>query len=205
MADITKRQLIAGSAGAAAFVAVPNFGFAQEASTFVEMRTGNPDAAVTVIEYASFTCPHCASFHTRTWPSLKENYVETGKINFIFREVYFDRVGLWAGALARCGGPERYFGIVDILFKKQAEWSRLQNPTEIVQALYGIGRQAGLENAEMEACLQNRAALEEMVAVFKETTEADGVNSTPSFMINGEKTGNMSYTDFAVRLDELLG
>lgn len=202
MTNLTKRQLIGGTA---ALLAMPSVSFAQEASKVIEMSVGNPDADVTVVEYASLTCPHCASFHTNTWPDLKANYVETGKINFIFREVYFDRVGLWAAAVARCGGPERYFGIIDMLFKKQADWSRKDDPNEIVQALYSIGRQAGLKNEELEACLSDRAMMEEMVAVFKETTEADGVNSTPSFIINGEKAGNMNYSDFAARLDGLLG
>ena len=87
-----------------------------------EMTIGNPDAAVTVVEYASFTCPHCRTFHERVWPSLKENYVDTGKINFVYREVYFDRYGLWAGMLARCDGGEKYFGIADMLYKRQREW-----------------------------------------------------------------------------------
>lgn len=202
--ELTKRGLIAGTA---ALLAMPRVALADNHSTgsFVEMSTGNPDAAVTVIEYASLTCPHCANFHTRTWPELKANYIETGKINFIFREVYFDRAGLWAGAVARCGGPDRYFGIIDILFKKQADWSRKETPAEMVEALYAIGRQAGMKNEELEACLQNRAMLEEMVEVFKTTTEADSIDSTPSFIINGEKAGNMSYTDFAARLDGLLG
>jgi len=118
--NITKRELIAGTA---ALLAMPKIALAEghSSGSFVEMTMGNPDAAVTVIEYASLTCPHCANFHTGTWPDLKANYVETGKINFIFREVYFDRAGLWAAAVARCGGPDRYFGIIDILFKKQAD------------------------------------------------------------------------------------
>ena len=202
MVTINKRQFIGGSA---ALIAAPSAALGQDAPKVVEMSMGNPEAGVTVIEYASLTCPHCASFHARTWPELKANYVETGKINFIFREVYFDRVGLWAAALARCGGPERYFGIIDILFKKQSDWSRKEDPAQIVEALYAIGRQAGLDNDAMQACLQDREMLQAMVAVFKETTEADGVNSTPSFIINGEKAGNMSYEDFAKRLDGLLG
>lgn len=200
---ITKRALLATSA---AFAASTRLAFADDhgESSFVEMSMGNPDADVTVIEYASLTCPHCASFHTRTWPDLKANYVDTGKINFIFREVYFDRAGLWAAAVARCGGPVRYFGIIDILFKEQADWSRKESPQEMVGALYAIGRRAGMTDDELNTCLQNRAMLEEMVEVYKTTTEADGITSTPSFVINGEKTGNMNYTDFSTRLDALL-
>lgn len=201
MTNITKRQLLAGSA---ALIATPSFSLAQEASKVVEMSMGNPDAEVTVIEYASLTCPHCASFHVQTWPDLKANYVETGKINFIFREVYFDRLGLWAAAMARCGGPEKYFGIIDILFKKQAEWSRQDDPNDVVKSLYAIGRQAGLTNDQMQACLQDRAFMEELVEVYKRTTEEDSITSTPSFIINGEKAGNMNYTSFAARLDGLL-
>ena len=96
--------------------------------TVPDYALGNPDAAVTVIEYASFTCPHCREFHDAVWPQLKKNYVDTGKIKFVMREVYFDRYGLWAGMVARCGGELRYYGIVDILFNTQKDWAASNDP-----------------------------------------------------------------------------
>jgi hypothetical protein len=113
-----------------------------DTSTIVEMSIGNPDAPVTVIEYASYTCPHCARFHEGTFKQLKSDYIDTGKINFIYREVYFDRYGLWASAIARCAGPEKFFGISDLIYSGQSEWTRAGEAPQIVDELRKIGRLA---------------------------------------------------------------
>ncbi len=166
---------------------------AQDAKEVVEMSLGNPDAAVTLTEYASFTCPHCAKFHTDIMPSLKTDYIDTGKIKFIYREVYFDRLGLWGGMLARCGGSERYFGIIDMLYKRQREWTK-GSGAEIAENLYKIGRIAGLKNEDMEACLQDQDMAKVLVADFQKNAEADNIDSTPTLLINGVKHGNQSYS-----------
>ena len=88
-------------------------------SVIPDMIEGNADASVTVVEYASFTCPHCASFHAGPYKKLKKNYIDTGKVKFVFREVYFDKVGVWSSLVARCGGQERFFEIADLIFKGQ--------------------------------------------------------------------------------------
>ena len=93
-------------------------------SDVMDMRLGDPEAPVTVIEYASFTCPHCATFHQGPYRQLKADFIDTGKINFIYREVYFDRFGLWASLMARCAGPDKFFGITDLLYSSQSTWSR---------------------------------------------------------------------------------
>ena len=85
-----------------------------------DMMQGSSDAKVEIIEYASYTCPHCASFHAGPYKDLKKDYVDTGKVKFVFREVYFDRFGLWASMIARCAGPDRFFGMTDLLFKEQS-------------------------------------------------------------------------------------
>jgi protein-disulfide isomerase len=183
--------------------------FAQEeevdTSRVLEMSIGNPDAAVTVIEYASFTCPHCRAFHEGPFKELKANYIDTGKINFIYREVYFDRFGLWAGMLARCAGPERYFGMAEMIYAGQQEWIGDGDPAKIAENLRKMGRTAGLTDEEVNACLQDGDMARAMVAVYQQNAEADGIDSTPSFLINGEKYSNMSYEDFAAVLDEKLG
>jgi protein-disulfide isomerase len=175
-----------------------------DTSMVAEMSIGNPDAKVTVIEYASFTCPHCRSFHETTFKNLKSNYIDTGKINFIYREVYFDRFGLWAGMVARCGGQERYFGITDLIYKQQSEWTDGGDPAVIADNLRKIGRTAGLSDAELNACLSDSDMAEAMVANYQKNAEADGITSTPSFVINGRKYSNMSYDDFAAAIDEEL-
>lgn len=176
-----------------------------DTSLVQEMSLGNPNADVTVIEYASFTCPHCRSFHENVFDELKAEYIDTGKINFVYREVYFDRFGLWAGMLARCGGPDRYFGFVDALYSGQSEWTAGGDPATIAGNLRKIGRTAGLSDEEVNACLSDQGKAEAMVAFFEQSTKADGVNSTPSFVINGTKYSNMSYDEFKAILDEELG
>ena len=199
---LSRRATLALGLGA---LAMPRFALAQEARTVDPMILGEEAAPVTVVEYASLTCPHCARFHTDVFGKLKANYIETGKVRFEVRDVYFDRYGLWAAMVARCGGAERYFGITDILFRKQAEWSRLSDPSEAIAAMYAIGRQAGLDNATMEACVQDQAWAEALVTEFQKNMEEDEVQGTPTFFINGEKAENMGYEDFAARLDEELG
>jgi protein-disulfide isomerase len=176
-----------------------------DTSTIVEMSIGNPDAPVTVIEYASYTCPHCARFHEGTFKQLKSDYIDTGKINFIYREVYFDRYGLWASAIARCAGPEKFFGISDLIYSGQSEWTRAGEAPQIVDELRKIGRLAGLESDQIEACLQDGEKLQTLVAWFQENAQADNIDSTPSFIINGEKYGNMPYPQFKDTLDEAAG
>jgi len=193
-------------AGAAGLVASAGTGLAQETERTVEtMALGSEDAPVTVIEYASLTCPHCAQFHRDVFGKVKANYIETGKVRFEVRDVYFDRYGLWAAMVARCGGPERYFGITDIMFTRQADWSRQEDPAQAIAAMYAIGRQAGLDDDTMEACVQDQAWAEALVARYQENVEEDDVTGTPTFFINGEKVGNLSYEAFAARLDEALG
>jgi len=179
-----------------------------DTSSVIEMQLGNPDAPVTVIEYASYTCPHCARFHEGPYKQLKADYIDTGKINFIYREVYFDRFGLWASAIARCAGtPESFFGITDMIYDTQAEWTRAGggDPAAIVEELRKIGRLAGLGNDTLEACLQDGDTLRTLVAWYQENAEADGIDSTPSFMINGTKYGNMAYGELVEIIDEAAG
>ncbi|KAF0675483.1 DsbA family protein [Profundibacterium mesophilum] len=177
---------------------------AEEAATeVIEMSMGNPDAEVTVIEYASFTCPHCKNFHAGPLKELKSEYIDPGKINFIYREIYFDRYGLWAGMLARCGGPARYFGLADLLYEQQSEWTKGE-PAQVADNLRRLGKTAGLEEDRIEACMSDADKAQAMVARFEETSKADDINSTPSFVINGKKYSNMNYEDFSEILDAEL-
>ncbi len=169
-----------------------------------DMVQGSPDSKVVLTEYASFTCPHCARWHETVYPQLKTNYIDTGKIKFIYREVYFDRYGLWAAMLARCGGELRYFGIKDILYKTQAEWAATDQPTQVVDNLKRIGRTAGMDDKTVDACMQDAAMAKALVAKFEATTKADGIDSTPSFILDGKKYSNMDYADLAKLLDAEL-
>lgn len=186
--------------------------FAQDASQIdtsmiPEMSLGNPDAKVTVIEYASFTCPHCARFHADAFKQLKSEFIDTGKINFIYREVYFDRFGLWASIVARCGeGAEnRYFGIADMIYAQQGTWARQENPADIVESLRKIGKTAGLTDAQLDQCFTDGDTAQALYALWLQRSESDGINSTPSFIINGEKYNNMSFDAMKEIIDEALG
>jgi len=181
---------------------------AQEAevdtSTIIEMVQGAEDAPVTLIEYASYTCPHCANFHQGAYKQLKDDYIDTGKVKFIYREVYFDRYGLWASMIARCGGPEKFFGISDLIYKGQSDWARAGGATEIVDALRKIGLLAGLEEEQLEACLQDGAKAQTLVNWYQENATEHGIESTPSFILNGKKISNQSYADFKALIDAEL-
>ncbi|MGY9010869.1 MAG: thioredoxin domain-containing protein, partial [Rhodobacterales bacterium] len=135
-----------------------------------DMVQGAEDARVTVIEYASFTCPHCASFHAGTYKQLKKNYIDTGKVKFVFREVYFDKVGVWSSLIARCGGPERFFGIADLIFKGQKEWARAGSDVAVANELRKIGRLAGLDGDTLENCLTDSDKITALVGWFKGNT-----------------------------------
>lgn len=169
-----------------------------------DFSVGSADAPVKITEYASFTCPHCATFHANVWPQLKAEYIDTGKVHFTYREVYFDRYGLWAAMVARCGGEMRYFGIVDMLFDQQQEWAASDDPNVVVGNLSTIGKAAGLDDASLESCLKDGAKAEAMVAHFEKNMEADGIEGTPSFIINGEKHANMSFDDMKSLIEAKL-
>lgn len=175
-----------------------------DTSGVTEMVLGSEDAPIEIVEYASYTCPHCATFHENQFKKLKTDYIDTGKVKFTYREVYFDRYGLWASMIARCGGPERFFGITDLIFKGQSEWVRAGEPALIVEELRKIGRLAGLDNDQLETCLQDGEKAQALVAWYEKNAEADNVTGTPSFVIDGEMHSNMSYAEFQTLLDGKL-
>ena len=188
---------------AAAVMMTLTMASAQE-SEIPDMIQGDADAKVEIIEYASYTCPHCASFHAGLYKDLKKDYIETGKVKFIYREVYFDRFGLWASMIARCAGPDRFFGMTDLLYKEQSLWSRAGDPAAIVAELRKIGLKGGLDNDTLDACLEDADNAQALVAWYQENAERDNIRSTPSFLINGEPYSNMNYADFSAIIDEKL-
>ena len=177
---------------------------AQDAPEVEEMALGEPEAPVTVIEYASFTCPHCATFHQQSFDRLKEEYVDTGQVRYVYREVYFDRFGLWASLVARCAGADRYFGIVDLLYERQSEWLAGGEPAEIAENLRRLGRSAGLDDGQLNQCLQDGEKAQALVAEYQKNAEADGINSTPSFVIGGETYTNRPYDELTALIDDQI-
>lgn len=197
--------LMMGFAASAETAATPEVAPAPAAAIEItDYGIGPVDAKVKITEYASFTCPHCAHFHGDVFPKLKADYIDTGKVRFEYREVYFDRYGLWAGMIARCGGEMRYFGISDILFDTQKDWAGSDDPAVVSENLKKIGRSAGMEDAAMDICMKDKPMAEAMLAHYQKNFAADEIEGTPTFMINGVKHSNMTYEDMKAILDAEL-
>src|SRR5262245_6256301 len=142
---------------------------------------GDPNAPITLIEYASFTCPHCAHFHTQILPEIKKKWIDTGKVKLIYRDFPLDQVAAKAAQIAECAGNDRYYGVVDLIFRGQPQWATAQDPiAELAKPL----RIAGLGENEIKACLANEAKANEVINDYR-GGETLGVNSTPSLFING--------------------
>ena len=167
-----------------------------------EKALGDPNAPVTVIEYASMTCGHCAHFHETTWPVLKSEYVDTGKVRFILREFPLDPLAAAGFMLARNAPGGRYFEVVDLLFERQKDWAYSDKP---VDALMALAKQFGYSPQTFEATLTDQKLLDDINAVRARGADEFGVNSTPTFFINGEQVrGAMTPEDLRARLDPLV-
>ncbi|MBO31713.1 MAG: disulfide bond formation protein DsbA [Rhodospirillaceae bacterium] len=149
-----------------------------------ERVLGNSDAKVTMIEYASMTCPHCANFHTKTFPAIKKEYIVTGKIKFIYRDFPLDQVALAAAMMARCSAKERYFGVIDVIFRTQREWGRNPNPRK---ALEQIGKIVGVSESTYEACVTDKVVHDGMIKMRNDAVEKYKVRTTPTFVVNEKK------------------
>ena len=166
-----------------------------------ELALGSSDAKVVIVEYASMTCGHCANFHTKVFPELKEKYIDTGKVRFILREFPLDPLAASAFMLARCAGDGKYYPVVDAFFHQQSQWA-VQRPLEPMLA---IARQAGFTKESFEACLTNQKMPDGIEWTRNRATEKFGVNSTPTFFINGKIVrGAMSIDELAKQIEPLL-
>jgi len=167
-----------------------------------EMVLGNQEAKITVIEYASLGCPHCAQFHSGTYQDVKKNYIDTGKIKFIFRDFPLGTPALAASMISRCSGSAKYFGMIDIFFQGQKQWSQAENP---MTALKKIARFGGMSATDVDDCLQNQELLDYIQNTARDGGEKHKINSTPSFVIDGEThSGGLPYADFKKLLDKAL-
>ena len=143
---------------------------------------GSPNAPITVIEYASLTCSHCAHFHTQILPEIKKKWIDTGKVKLVYRDFPLDQVAVRAAQIAECAGNDKYFGVLDIIFRGQPQWATASDPlAEIAKPL----RIAGMGENEIKACLANDAMSNAVLNDYK-SGEALGVNSTPTLFINGQ-------------------
>lgn len=171
-----------------------------------EMSVGKADAPITIVEYASLTCPHCATFHETTYPELKKKYVDTGKARFIFREFPLDLLAAGGFMLARCSQRETknsdsFFGMIELLFRTQRQWA-VEKP---LGPLFDVVKQTGFTQQSFNACLADQELLNGIQSVRDNASQKLGVTSTPTFFVNGKKlSGALSLADFEKEFEPFL-
>jgi protein-disulfide isomerase len=171
----------------------------------LEVALGAEDAPVTVVEYMSLTCPHCANFHNTVLPDVMKAYVDTGKVRMVFRDYPLDGVAYRAAIVSHCmaeSGPKRYYGFVSILFQQQRRWATSADPMGEVAKLARIG---GLSQEKFDACLANEAYAQGVLLSYQQGETEFGVKSTPSFIVNGRLvSGEMTLEEFQKVVDPLI-
>lgn len=163
---------------------------------------GKADAPVTIYEYASLTCPHCAAFQINTLPDFKKEYVETGKVKIVYRDFPLDGVALRASQIARCGGPDRAAGYIDVIFRQQSQWAAAKDP---MAALKQLGKFGGLSDAQMDACLADKGLEDSILKSRLDGQTKYKVNSTPTLIIEDKNyPGAASLADLKKIVDPLI-
>ena len=166
-----------------------------------ELSIGDDDAPVTIIEYASMTCSHCADFHNETYPALKKDYIEKGEVKFIFREFPLDKLSMATSMLARCVDNSISLAFIDILFQNRNKWYSDNAITE----LKSLSKQAGLSSKDFDQCLNDQELLDQLIIQKENATKEFQINSTPSFIINGKVvSGNKPYSYFKSEIERIL-
>lgn len=210
---ITRRQTLQllGTAAVTAFVATSFPVLAQNVAPqdlavpgpLGDVALGPADAKVTIVEYASLTCSHCAAFHKETWPELKKRYVDTGKVRFILREFPLDPLAMAGFMLSRCDGESKYYPITDLLFDQQRNWAFTDKPLDALRAMM---RQAGFSQEKFDSCLRDQKLYDAVNAVKNRGMEQFKIDSTPTFFINGQRhPGNMSIDALEKIIKPILG
>ena len=166
-----------------------------------ELSIGDNDAPVTIIEYASMTCSHCADFHTETYPALKEDYIEKGEVKFIFREFPLDKLSMATSMLARCVDNSISLAFIEILFQKRNKWYS----DNAIAELKSLSKQAGLSSEDFDQCLNDQELLDQLIMQKEDAVKEFQINSTPSFIINGKViSGNKPYSYFKSEIERIL-
>jgi protein-disulfide isomerase len=167
-----------------------------------DMTLGKADAPVTMIEYASLTCPHCAHFETATFPQIQSAYIDTGKVRFVFRDFPLDPLALRAAILAHCAGKERYFGFVQVLFQNQPDWDQAKDPDAALASIAKIG---GIGKEQFDKCLADDALAESVIKTRHDAEKSLTIESTPTFFVNGKKvSGSQPFEAFQQIIDPML-
>ena len=170
-----------------------------------DMVIGAEDAPVEIIEYSSLLCPFCAQFHDETFPEIKRRYIDTGQVRFVYRDIFGDQVGLWATMLTRCGGEEAFYESIAIFYAQQDSFLDMVRGEGPGPALQRMGQLIGLSPERLEQCLNDEPFMLSLVEDLQANVESSGVQSTPTFVINGEThTGFRPVDDFAALIEDAL-
>ena len=172
------------------------------AKTDEEFFLGNKDAKITVIEYASMTCVHCANFHKQVYPKIKKNYIDTNKIKFIFRDFPLDKQALFGSVLAKCAPKDKYFDFVKLILTNQKKW--ISNDDAFMNKLQHIGKLAGLNENKINSCFKDEKLVDNIIKTRSIGEEKYNINSTPSLIINEKKYSAMSYENFEKIIENLI-
>lgn len=205
---MNRRKILTTTAAVSALAVGSSLGLrvpsaqAQEIALYDDDRiVGNPDAPITIIEYASLTCPHCANFHANTYPKLKEEWIDTGKAKLVFRHFPLDGLGLRAAAVANCLEGDRFAGFIEILMKSMQQWARAEDP---VKALAQISALAGINQEQFETCFNDEAEMNKILERRQEAANNYRVDSTPSFLVNGRLVrGGLDFEAFNDLLNDV--
>jgi protein-disulfide isomerase len=173
-----------------------------KAGSLPDLALGKADAPVTIVEYASMTCSHCASFHNTVLPVLKQKYIDTGKVRLIFREFPLDERAALASMMARCAGGDKALPLISMLFSKQDEWATAKN--DFLPKLFKLGQQVGFTKQSFDQCRQDEKLIKDIIAVRDRGNTSFGVNQTPTFFVNGKKMDGGSIEDFDKALAPLI-
>jgi len=158
---------------------------------------GNPDAQVTMVEYASLTCPHCANFHNTVLPTIKKEYIDTGKAKIVFHTVFGGVRAQFATMLARCVPDDRHFAMIELLFRNQAKWTRANNADELLAQLKPIARLVGMNDAQFKSCMDSKELYRGLSQMRDELDAKYKIQSTPTFVINGKRLiGAQPFSEF---------
>jgi protein-disulfide isomerase len=149
-----------------------------------DISFGNPKAPITLVEYASLTCPHCAAFHNNVLPKLRDKYIATGKVRVVLREFPLDNLAAAASMLGRCAGEDKAFALFAVLFARQNEWAYVEKP---VPELFRFAKLADFTKASFDDCLRNQKLLDDIAAVRNRASKEFGVTVTPTFFVNGQR------------------
>ena len=167
-----------------------------------EKKIGTEEANIEIIEFASLTCGHCAKFHNEVFPKIKKEFIDTGKVSFIYKDFPLDKFALKASVIARCSGEKKFFSFLKVLYSKQKDWTRTEDP---FRSLLKIAKLGGLKNDEIKVCVGNKSIEDGILKQRLNASKKFDIKATPTLYINGEKyDGDLTFEALKLKINTLL-